>query len=77
MPAIDALELYKQQNEVSDETSPLSDVLLKRDQATSFLEKRNSYFTSGISCECCYHMCSVSEMRGYCRNPVAFSFNIR
>ncbi|XP_045169862.1 molluscan insulin-related peptide 3-like [Mercenaria mercenaria] len=71
------LALSKQQNAQLDDTRPpIVDLLLPGTQASNFLDKRGSFYRKGVSCECCYHSCSVRELTGYCRNPKKADFNL-
>nr|AQS80519.1 insulin-like 2B precursor [Charonia tritonis] len=54
----------------------LRDVLLNKREALSYLKKRSTrlstrgrlgrFGTQGITCECCYNQCSLSELLQYC-----------
>ncbi|XP_060559265.1 molluscan insulin-related peptide 3-like [Ruditapes philippinarum] len=63
------LALHKQQNAQLDNKQPIVDILLPESKASSFLDKRVSFYRKGISCECCYHSCTVGELASYCKNP--------
>ena len=43
-------------------------ILNSKKDASMFLNKRADYYRSGISCECCYHRCSLRELSMYCKD---------
>lgn len=64
------LDMAKQSAQSNELHPSLSDILVDREAATSFLDKRASYFQSGVACECCYHSCSIKELSYYCKDPI-------
>jgi len=48
-----------------------ADIFMPRTEAVSYLHSKRRYHTQngyqGISCECCVHECSISELRQYCK----------
>ncbi|XP_067675462.1 con-Ins Im2-like [Haliotis asinina] len=56
----------------SDEDSKnrIKDIILGKRDALAYLSKRStsSFGEQGITCECCYHRCSYSELRQYCKS---------
>lgn len=49
-------------------TNALSGLLHTKREASMFLNKRGDYYHTGISCECCYHKCTVRELASYCKD---------
>ena len=61
----------------SDHLGALSNVLYDKRTANGFLQKRIPYYMSGISCECCYHVCSIRELSQYCKNEKKAMLRLR
>ncbi|XP_053398358.1 molluscan insulin-related peptide 3-like [Mercenaria mercenaria] len=59
---------FRRKREISERhLEDLSGILIRRQEANSYLVKRSSFYERGIVCECCYHRCSVFELFSYCR----------
>ncbi|KAH3718311.1 hypothetical protein DPMN_063404 [Dreissena polymorpha] len=48
-------------------TVPATDFALSKKEAVSFFNKRRGVFDTGIVCECCKNICSISELNMYCQ----------
>ncbi|XP_060604739.1 molluscan insulin-related peptide 1-like isoform X2 [Ruditapes philippinarum] len=64
-------ELYpfiKRKRDASNELDKkYPDILMNREDANTYLQKRVSYVSTGIVCECCYNQCNIMELLSYCR----------
>ncbi|KAL4222401.1 hypothetical protein ACF0H5_018440 [Mactra antiquata] len=64
-----ALSQQNAQRQEQESRGALEDFFLQKAAATKFLSKRIAFTQSGASCECCYHVCNLRELRSYCKDP--------